>query len=51
MSESIFTNKRGEILEVTLNRPEAYNALNLDVMVTLSDVLTSAPQTIRSKGY
>ena len=42
MSESILTNKRGEILEATLNRPEAYNALNLDLMVTLSDVLASA---------
>jgi len=50
MSESIFTNKRGEILEVTLNRPEAYNALNLDVMVTLSDVLTSAATDDSVKG-
>src|SRR5215217_1520305 len=50
MSESILTNQRSEILEVTLNRPEAYNALNLDVMVTLSDVLTAAATDESVKG-
>jgi 2-(1,2-epoxy-1,2-dihydrophenyl)acetyl-CoA isomerase len=50
MSESILTNKHDEILEVTLNRPEAYNALNLDVMVRLSDVLTSAATDHSIKG-
>ena len=50
MSESILSNKRGEILEVILNRPEAYNALNLDVMVRLSDVLTSAATDDAVKG-
>src|ERR1044071_9646007 len=50
MSESILTNKHGEVLEIRLNRPEAYNALNLDVMVTLSDVLTSATPDDSVKG-
>ena len=50
MSESVLTTNRGEILEVALNRPEAYNALNLDVMVALSDVLTSAATDDSVKG-
>src|SRR5687767_7807699 len=42
MSESILTHQHGEILEIALNRPKAYNALNLDMMVRLSDALASA---------
>jgi enoyl-CoA hydratase/carnithine racemase len=42
MNESILIQQHREILEIALNRPEAYNALNLDVMVMLSDALASA---------
>ena len=42
MSESILSHQHGKILEITLNRSEAYNALNLDVMVMLNDTLASA---------
>jgi 2-(1,2-epoxy-1,2-dihydrophenyl)acetyl-CoA isomerase len=50
MSESILTRQQGEILEIILNRPEAYNALNLDVMVALSDALASAARDESIKG-
>lgn len=42
MSTSTLVQQHGAILEIALNRPEAYNALNLEVMVMLSDALTSA---------
>ncbi|HXD11839.1 MAG TPA: enoyl-CoA hydratase/isomerase family protein [Anaerolineales bacterium] len=42
MNESILTQRHGEILEVALNRPEVYNALNLDLMASLGDALASA---------
>jgi len=50
MSESVLTSKQGEILKVTLNRPAAYNALDLDVMVTLSGVFASAATDDSVKG-
>lgn len=50
MTDSILTQQHGEILEITLNRPEAYNALNLDVMVMLSDALASAATDESIKG-
>lgn len=50
MSESIITNQQGKFLEIILNRPEAYNALNLDVMVMLSDALASAATDDSIKG-
>jgi len=50
MSESILTQQHGEILEIALNRPEVYNALNLDVMVMLSDALASAATDESIKG-
>ena len=39
MTDSILIQGHREILEIVLNRPEVYNALNLDVMVMLSDPL------------
>lgn len=42
MNQSILTQQHGPVLEITLNRPETYNALNLDVMVMLSETLASA---------
>jgi 2-(1,2-epoxy-1,2-dihydrophenyl)acetyl-CoA isomerase len=50
MSESILTQQHGEILEIALDRPEAYNALNLDVMMMLSEVLASAATDQSIKG-
>ncbi len=42
MNDTVLTHKHGSILEVTLNRPEAYNALNLDMMELLGETLASA---------
>lgn len=50
MNESILTRQHGAILEIALNRPEVYNALNLEVMVMLSDVLASAATDDGIKG-
>jgi 2-(1,2-epoxy-1,2-dihydrophenyl)acetyl-CoA isomerase len=50
MTDFILTQKHGEILEIALNRPEAYNALNLDMMVGLSDALASAASDESIKG-
>jgi 2-(1,2-epoxy-1,2-dihydrophenyl)acetyl-CoA isomerase len=50
MSNPILTQQHGPILEIALNRPEAYNALNLDMMVMLSDALASAATDESVKG-
>jgi 2-(1,2-epoxy-1,2-dihydrophenyl)acetyl-CoA isomerase len=50
MTNPILTHQHGEILEIALNRPEAYNALNLDVTVMLSDTLASAATDESIKG-
>ena len=50
MAESILTQQHGQILEIALNRPEAYNALNLDVMIMLSNALASAVTDPAIKG-
>ncbi len=50
MNESILTQQHGDILEVALNRPEVYNALNLDLMVSLRDALASAATDDSIKG-
>src|ERR1044071_6780728 len=42
MTNPIDTEQRGNILAITLNRPDAYNALNLDMMKMLGEALTSA---------
>jgi 2-(1,2-epoxy-1,2-dihydrophenyl)acetyl-CoA isomerase len=42
MNELVLTQQHGSILQITLNRPEAYNALNLDVMKLLYEALSSA---------
>jgi 2-(1,2-epoxy-1,2-dihydrophenyl)acetyl-CoA isomerase len=42
MSDPILTQRHGSILEITLNRPDAYNALNLEMMKQLGVVLSSA---------
>ena len=42
MADSILTRRHENILEITLNRPEAYNALNLDLMTGLAQALSLA---------
>ncbi len=42
METPVLTQQHGKILEITLNRPEAYNALNLDMMKMLGETLASA---------
>ena len=37
MNEPIFTEQEGNVLQIILNRPEAYNALNLDMMNLLAE--------------
>lgn len=41
MDHPILTQQTENILEITLNRPEAYNALNLDLMNMLADALAN----------
>ena len=50
MREAILVQRHESTLEIALNRPEAYNALNLDVMVTLNDALASAATDESIKG-
>lgn len=42
MNDVILTQQHGNIFEIALNRPEAYNALNLDMMKGLSEALFHA---------
>ena len=42
MSDAVLTEKRENILQITLNRPEAYNAMDLDLMRMLGEALSSA---------
>jgi len=50
MTDPILTQQHEEILEIAINRPEAYNALNLDVMIMLSNALASAVTDPAIKG-
>ena len=50
MTSPILTRQHGSILEIALNRPEAYNALDLDMMVMLSDTLAGAATDELVKG-
>ena len=42
MNDPILTQQDRSILQITFNRPEAYNALNLEMMNILSETLSSA---------
>lgn len=42
MTSPILTQQHGAILEVALNRPEAFNAFSLEMMVMLGDALSTA---------
>ena len=50
MTGPVLSHQHGAILEIALNRPESYNALNLDVMVMLGDTLASAAADDSIKG-
>ena len=50
MSDPILTQRHENILGVALNRPEAYNALNLDMMKMLGETLASAAVDDAIKG-
>lgn len=50
MNDTVLTQKHGSVLEITLNRPEAYNALNLDMMEMLGETLASAAADESVKG-
>jgi 2-(1,2-epoxy-1,2-dihydrophenyl)acetyl-CoA isomerase len=50
MNDPVLTQQHGNILEIALNRPEAYNALTLDLMKTLGGILSSAAADQAIKG-
>jgi 2-(1,2-epoxy-1,2-dihydrophenyl)acetyl-CoA isomerase len=50
MRDPIITQQHENILEITLNRPEAYNALNLDMMKLLGETLAYAATDNSVKG-
>jgi len=50
MSNPILTQQHGHILEITLNRPEAFNAFSLEMMVMLSNALAGAATDESIKG-
>jgi 2-(1,2-epoxy-1,2-dihydrophenyl)acetyl-CoA isomerase len=50
MADSILTRRHGKILEITLNRPDAYNALNLDMMKLLAEALSLGGRDDSVKG-
>jgi 2-(1,2-epoxy-1,2-dihydrophenyl)acetyl-CoA isomerase len=50
MNDSVLTQRHENILEITLNRPEAYNALNLGMLEMLAEALSSASTDRSIKG-
>lgn len=50
MNEPILTRRHGTILEITLNRPQTYNALNLDMMKMLAESLSLAARNDSIQG-
>jgi 2-(1,2-epoxy-1,2-dihydrophenyl)acetyl-CoA isomerase len=50
MSDPIIAQQHGHILEIALNRPEAFNAFSLDMMVMLGDALAGAATDNTIKG-
>jgi 2-(1,2-epoxy-1,2-dihydrophenyl)acetyl-CoA isomerase len=50
MNDSVLTQRHENILEITLNRPEDYNALNLEMMEMLAAALASAATDSTIKG-
>ncbi|MGZ9166550.1 MAG: enoyl-CoA hydratase/isomerase family protein [Anaerolineales bacterium] len=50
MNDPVLIQQHGNILQITLNRPEAYNALNLDMMKMLGEALSFAAADHSIKG-
>ncbi len=50
MNDAILTQQHGNILEITLNRPDVYNALNLEMMKMLGETLSSAAGDNTTQG-
>lgn len=50
MNDPVLTQQYGNILEITLNRPDVYNALSLDMMKMLAETLSSAAADKSIKG-
>jgi len=50
MGNPVEIRRHGEIAEVMLNRPEAYNALNAELVIQLSDGLTKLATDKSTKG-
>lgn len=50
MNDPVLTQHDGNILQISLNRPEAYNALNLEMMQMLGEALSSAATDHSIKG-
>ena len=50
MNDAVLTQQHGNILEVTLNRPDAYNAMNLDLMKMLGEALSYAASESAIQG-
>lgn len=50
MNDPVLTQQHGTILEITLNRPDVYNALNLDMMKMLGETLSYAATNDAIKG-
>lgn len=50
MTPPILAQRHGSILEIALNRPEAYNAFDLEMMVMLSEALANAGTDGNIKG-
>ena len=50
MPSAIITQRHGQILEIAINRPDAYNALNPDVIVMLNEVLANTAKDESVKG-
>ncbi|GAB4467488.1 MAG: enoyl-CoA hydratase-related protein [Anaerolineales bacterium] len=42
MGSTVLVQQQGDILEIVLNRPEAYNAFDLEMVIGLSDALAGA---------
>lgn len=50
MAEPVLTQQHASTLQITLNRPEAYNALNLDMMTKLAETLAYAATDASIRG-
>jgi 2-(1,2-epoxy-1,2-dihydrophenyl)acetyl-CoA isomerase len=50
MTDAVLTQQHENTLQITLNRPDAYNAMNLDLMKMLGEALSRAATDSNVKG-